>query len=330
MKRVLQFLLVPVLTLVFLAVISEVFLRITFAHSLDFSMEMWKYAVALKRPVPNPNMSFAHAPSRRAFLMGVDVSINSQGLRDKEYNFAKPPGNYRIMILGDSTTFGWGVTAEDTVAKILERELNETATGRRFEVLNTGVGNYDTVQEVTYYIESGRAFHPDLVILEYFINDAEPVPVEKRTWLRDRSYFVAFVVSRSDGLLRLMGRLPDWRSYYTSLYEEDRPGWQAAKAAMASLARATKSDGAQLLVAILPELHQINQSYPFEREHAKVRSVFANNGVPTLELIDGLRGHGPENSLWVTPIDDHPNRKANTLIAAQMQNWILENLPSSR
>ena len=68
--------------------------------SKDFSMEMWKYAVRLKRPVPDPNLSFSHAPNSEAFLMGADVKINSHGLRDNEYSLTKPPGTYRIMMLG--------------------------------------------------------------------------------------------------------------------------------------------------------------------------------------------------------------------------------------
>ena len=64
---------------------------------------------------------------------------------------------------------------KEAVAKILERELNEVQVPgySRFEVLNAGVGNYNTVQEVTHYLIFDRTFNPDLVILQYFINDAE-------------------------------------------------------------------------------------------------------------------------------------------------------------
>jgi lysophospholipase L1-like esterase len=329
MRRLVNFILIPLLTFLFLSAMAEIALRIAFARSLDFSMEMWKYAVALKRPVADDNLAFVHAPSSRAFLMGVDVAINAQGLRDRDYVLAKPSSAFRIMILGDSTTFGWGVPAEDTAAKILERTLNADGGDRRFEVINAGVGNYCTVQEVTYYLERGRSFHPDLVVLQYFINDAEPVPREARSFFRDRSYFVAFTVSRFDGMLRVMGRLPRWQDYYASLYQEDQPGWRAAKTAFGDLARQTKSDRTRLLVALLPELHQINGEYPFASEHAQVRSVLADRGVPTLELIDGLRNHGPESSLWITPLDDHPNAKANGLVAAQIKRWILDDIRQS-
>jgi lysophospholipase L1-like esterase len=305
----------------------EVGLRIAFYRSKDFSMEMWKYAVQLKRPVPDSNLSFAHAPNSQAFLMGVDVKINSRGLRDYEYPLTKPPGTYRIMMLGDSTTFGWGVRLENTAAKILERKLNEArAAGyKRFEVINAGVGNYDTAQEVAYYETQGRAFHPDLVILVFFINDPEPVPIEKKAFLIDRSYLIAFLANRYDGVLRRIGSRPNWKDYYASLYDDGKPGFQACKSALKSLASSTRSDRTSVLVALLPELHEINDdSYPFKAQHEKIKSVLAAEGIPVIELIDGLKDQGPENTLWVTPLDDHPDAKANDLIADQLRDWILK------
>jgi lysophospholipase L1-like esterase len=310
----------------------ELALRVVFARSKDFSMEMWKYATQLKQPVANPSLSFAHAPNRSAFLMGVPVSINSQGLRDHEYAQQKPLLTYRIMMLGDSTTFGWGVRLEDTAAKFLERKLNAHLPPGydKVNVINAGVGNYDTAQEVTYYQTRGRDFHPDLVVLVFFINDPEPVPVEKKGFLIDRSYLIAFATNRFDGVLRHFGMRPDWKDYYSSLYDDDKPGFQACKQALMSLAHSTRSNGADVLVALLPELHQINaDSYPFKAAHQKIKDVVAAENVPAVELIDGLKNHGPENSLWVTPLDDHPNAKANDLISDQLQQWVLANLSKS-
>jgi lysophospholipase L1-like esterase len=292
----------------------EVALRLVFAHSLDFSMEMWKYAVALKQQVSDPRLSFVHRPNRSAFLMGVPVAINSAGLRDREFAREKPAGVYRIVWLGDSTTFGWGVPLEGTAPKILERNLNASVPGR-FEVLNAGVGNYDTVQEVEHYLTIDRTFHPDLVILEYFINDAEPVPRERTLGLLGHSYLAAFAIARFDGALRLAGLRPGWQDYYAGLYRDGSPGLEAAKDALGRLAAATARDGTALAVAILPELHQINGGYPFETEQRKIEDYLRSQQVRTIDLLPCLRGHGPEPSLWVTAADDHPNAKANALIA---------------
>lgn len=319
-------------TVLLCAVALEIVLRVTFARSLDFSMEMWKYAAQLKQPVNDPNLRFVHAPNRSAFLMGVPVSINSYGHRDREYSQEKPGGVYRIVMLGDSTTFGWGAPVDETVAKVLEAELNRVQVSgvERIEVLNAGVGNYNTVQEVTHYLTYERAFHPDLVILQYFINDAEPVPKDRDPGLLGRSYLLAFSIARFDAIMRYAGVRPDWKQYYSSLYDDGRPGIEAAKRALEELAAITKKDGTQLLVTILPELHEINNEYPFTAAHRKITDVLVANQVPAMELIDGLRGHGPESELFVTPTDDHPNGKASRLIVAQMLPWVLESIRSQR
>jgi lysophospholipase L1-like esterase len=317
---------------VFCCIALELAVRVIFARSLDFSMEMWKYATQLKQPVPDPLLRFVHAPNRSALLMGVPVSINSHGLRDREYSQAKPPDVYRIVVLGDSTTFGWGVPLEQTVAKILEDQLNKAQVPgyRHFEVLNAGTGNYNTVQEVTHYLTYERAFSPDLLILQYFINDAEPIPKERKLALLGRSYLLAFTISRIDAIMRFTGVRPDWKQYYASLYEDGQPGLEAAKQALGKLASSTDKDGVRLLVTILPELHEINKGYPFVAQHQKIRDLLVANHVPVIELIDALRGHGPESSLFVTPADAHPNGKANALIVRQILPWILDNLRANR
>jgi hypothetical protein len=319
---------VALITIVVFCAAMEIALRVVFARSLDFSMEMWKYAVAMKVPVSNPSLSFAHAPNRSAFLMGVPVSINSHGLRDREYSEAKPPGVTRVVMSGDSTTLGWGVREEDTVAKILERELNRNAApGRSYEVLNAGVGNYDSVQEYNHYLAYDRVFHPDVVVLEYYVNDPEPVPRERNAGFLGRSYLFAFTASRLDLSLRFAGSRPNWKEYYAGLYRPDLPAYRAAKKALLDLADGVHSDGATFIVATLPELHQINDGYPFTAQYLEIEQMLRDRQIPVIELIEGLRGHGPESSLWVTPADAHPNAKANTLIAAQILPQILANEP---
>ena len=49
-------------SLVFTLLVTEASLRVAFYHSKDFAMEMWKYAVQLKQPVSNPDLSFVHVP----------------------------------------------------------------------------------------------------------------------------------------------------------------------------------------------------------------------------------------------------------------------------
>ena len=80
---------------------------------------------------------------------GVQISINSHGMRDREYDARKPPGSLRILALGDSWTFGVGMESEDTWPKRLEALL--TSPGRPVAVMNTGVSGYETFHEAFYY-----------------------------------------------------------------------------------------------------------------------------------------------------------------------------------
>ncbi|MGV3720196.1 MAG: SGNH/GDSL hydrolase family protein [Actinomycetota bacterium] len=94
------------------------------------------------------------------------IRINSKGLRDREFPYEKPAGVTRILALGDSFTFGWGVEAEETAAKVIERSL----TG--VEVLNAGCSGWGSVQELGFLKEEGVRYDPDVVLVFYSENDS--------------------------------------------------------------------------------------------------------------------------------------------------------------
>ncbi len=102
------------------------------------------------------------------------VKTNKLGFRGPEVEIAKPKDTYRILMLGDSVVFGWGVNDAVTFSRRLERSLNEHDDPRTFEVINTGHLLYDTQQQLALLRSEGVALKPDLVILVYVVNDIEP------------------------------------------------------------------------------------------------------------------------------------------------------------
>ena len=73
------------------------------------------------------------------------VKTNSKGMRDfREYDYEKPEGIYRIVILGDSYVFGNGVELENSFVEILRNKLNKT------EIINLGTPGYGINQEYNY------------------------------------------------------------------------------------------------------------------------------------------------------------------------------------
>jgi hypothetical protein len=93
------------------------------------------------------------------------IRINSLGFRDKERSAEKPEGVYRIIILGESNTFGPSVNNGDTYPAVLERLLNEKYPSK-FEVWNAGISTYTMSQKVAYAEEIIEKYDPDLLIFQ--------------------------------------------------------------------------------------------------------------------------------------------------------------------
>ena len=145
----------------------ESFVRLAADDGMQFDLEMWKYARALKRPSPDPRAGHEHVPNSSAYLMGVGIAINQFGLRDDLQTLEKPEGVRRILMLGDSVTFGWGVTQQNTTAELLQARLNAMGDGWRYEVVNMGIGNANTDMEVRAFENTGWRFSPDVVVLNF-------------------------------------------------------------------------------------------------------------------------------------------------------------------
>lgn len=303
---------VPVASLLVALLLLEGFCRWFIDDGMRLDLEMWKYATIVKQPAADPAMGHVHRANARARLMGVDVRTNAQGFRGAEIAAAKPAGTRRVLMLGDSLTMGWGVKEEDTVAVLLQQRLNQ-GTGGRFEVINAGVGNYNTAMEIAAFEAKGLATDPDIVVLNYFINDAEPTPQPTSNWLTRNSALLTFVMGRFDTLTRSWGAAPDWRHYYDGLYAEDRPGWQQTRRMLARFAGICRDRRLLCLVANYPELRQLAE-YPFDHIERMVRNEVTGLGLPYLDLLPALAAQVP-SSLWVSPEDAHPNAAANVLIA---------------
>jgi len=98
------------------------------------------------------------------------VSLNQDSLRDKDHDLVKPSNTYRIAILGDSFSEAIQVNAEETFWAILAENLSACAalTGKKIEVINFGVGDYGTAQELMTLKHEVWKYKPDLVLLEIF------------------------------------------------------------------------------------------------------------------------------------------------------------------
>lgn len=322
LRRAIGNLLAMLLSLSVGLLLGEIICRMAFWGSMDFDMEMWKYATQIKVPSDDPRVVHEHRLNGKALLMRVEVTTNAFGLREGERSLKKPPGTYRIIALGDSITMGWGVAQDKTYPAQLEQLLNTRSPqgpARRYEVLNLGVGNYNTVQEVMRLRNVGLQFEPDLITLGYFVNDAEPTPKPRRGFLIEHSYLFAFVTSRARFIAPTTGNYLD---YYRGLYGDGQPGWLATQSALLELADLGRERRVPVMVFIIPELHDLSAGYPFLDIHERVAAAGAAAGVQVFDLFPRFKGRSPEAALWVHPLDAHHNAEAQGIVAQGMYEEI--------
>jgi lysophospholipase L1-like esterase len=141
------------------------------------------------------------------WFAGVPAHTNSLGFRDtREYSLAKTPGTFRILVLGDSVTFGHGALYETSYPYLVEQRLREWRPEVKWEVWNLGVPGYDTAQELAYLREVGERYAPDLVIIGFFSNDFAGFQPKLHSGMVDRA---------ASAVMRTMQR----HVYSTELYK---------------------------------------------------------------------------------------------------------------
>ncbi|NIT60068.1 MAG: hypothetical protein GWN00_28775 [Aliifodinibius sp.] len=288
----------------------EAILRIYTHYFIYYDIEMTQYANEIKISADNPKIGHVHKPNSEATLMGVNVNINSDGLRDKEYPVERGQ-KYRIIFLGDSITFGWGVEKEDTFETLLEVKLNEI---KPTEVLNFGTGNYNSEQEVNLFFKKGQKYKPAHIVLFYFINDAEITPQKSKWEFLSHSRVITFFWSRIQGLMANLSESKSFKSYYSGLYSDDQQGWINTKKALTQMAQYSRANQIRFDVILLPELHNLND-YPLKAEHAKIITFLNENNINGIDLVPFFSSVEDPQELWVAADDAHPNKKAHQMIA---------------
>jgi hypothetical protein len=148
----------------------------------------------------------------------VPYIISSQGLRDREYDVAKPGDRVRILALGDSLTFGEGVPYGERFTDVAEEAFDN------LEILNAGVPGYGVDQALIYLASEGVNYQPDFVFLflhavmarrhsTRIIRDGEVVLPRRMETPRVGAQYVPRTAEEPPGWLRSHSALYSWLSY---------------------------------------------------------------------------------------------------------------------
>jgi len=276
-------------------------------------------------------------PDSSMFLAGAHVKINSLGFRDYEYSLKKPSEVFRIAVLGDSFTFGYGIEIGETYSKQLENKLNEENKEKKYEVLNFGGNGGNTLLEAEYLKERVLEFEPDLVIVGFFLNDADSDYIFDQEYclnnskelskknnflLKSESY--KFVVDKFKSIKKKIEVKSDFGDddyYFLSLYQEEQPGFICFKEGVRRFSKISQNKNLTTIFIIIP-LNTRKEIY--QGIYQKVISVVNLNNLTIFNLYSYFKEYEP-SELTTGGQYPHYNYLGNKIIAEALYGILKNN-----
>lgn len=248
------------------------------------------------------------------------VEINSDGFRGPEYSPKKAEGVYRVVMLGDSVTMARLNKWEDTLAQRLKEGLQGLCPQKKFEVLNMGVEGYNSIQELQMLKAKALKYDPDMVILQYCLNDPDyPEYYFNKNFLNRHSLAVRYILYRikkhhiksERQKLGIKSDEETYRYFYASRC------WDDAKEAVLEMSRITEERGIKMAVLVVTELSMpvkdFREGYPFRYIHEKIGRELKGKNILLVDPLDEYARIGPDiNTLRIWT---YPNLTANNIVA---------------
>lgn len=313
MKKI-KDILISILILFIGLIVVELALRLINSDMRNYDIEMWKYAKALK--TQDPVLGHVHKKNQESTLQNVKIKLNSLGMRSPEPNADKK----KILFLGSSISLGWGIENKESFAEIVNTRLRDE--GLNYQVLNASVGNYNTFRYVENFLRNQTAIDPEVIVINYFINDAEMLPMGSGNFLLKNSELAASLTIAIKKMLANKGE--GLQEHYNALYDPDNEGYQIMENSLAKLAQYAKSNKIKVYLVIIPDIHFL-QDYPFSAVHTKMKTISNNYGFEFIDLFDTLENINFDQ-LQIIPGDSHPNEFGHKLIGNKLSEVLILDL----
>jgi hypothetical protein len=279
-------------------------------------------------------LQFELVPNQDKVFLDRPFRTNPQGQRDHPYTVAKPPGTFRIAVLGSSMDMGWGVTNEETYVNLLEGWLNEHAArrgvDRRFEVVNFAVAAYAPLQRLESYRRKARLYEPDMVIYSATLLDLRLTEIHLcdiyADDVRDLRYgFLRRIVAESglagDDLRRGGdGRLVTKEPIKRKL----RPRyWSIYDGVLGTLAADCRSEGRPLACVMVPRVGRVDAPEARAEMVARLQGIAAHHAIPLFDLT-GTFDHVDPSQLEIAAWDDHPNAQGHRRLFLALARYLVQ------
>jgi len=280
-----------------------------------------------------------YAPGQRVTVRQIrelpyEFSSNALGYRGPEFEKRKPPGEVRIMVVGDSYVSGDFVDDDETLPAQLDRRLRGTCPAAR--VVNAGLSGSSLDGQI-HIARRALATDPDLVLLVFSENDVAgldgtPYWEQLADARRRKSRFpmsVAYALGRDTAIwTALMRARANLRSFSRRADADDLESSEGGDSRRWQLLRARYD---QLLAKLQQELQTariplVVTAFP---SHLTVRGLSppetidwfagmaARHGLPYADLLATLAAQdGPKERLYLLPWDGHPSPLGHAVAAS--------------
>lgn len=251
------------------------------------------------------------------------VQHNELGFRDVEFPIQKPPGEFRVLAIGDSLTYGSGVLREDAWPEVLERRI--ATNGRPTQVINCGFAAGNQPAHYARWLESdGLLLDPDLVVIGLSLNDlgnGNDVPMLCYQGVTTVGCPVALIDQFATVFV-------NWRATrnpvdFAAVVRAHPETWQATQQGLRRMQATLAARGIPYVVAILPMFSGLeSEPNPYAELHRMAADFCREAAILHVDLLSTVAGRRSED-LWVHPTDQHPIPEGHRLLAEGLYRYLV-------
>jgi lysophospholipase L1-like esterase len=255
-------------------------------------------------------------------------------LRSPYERVARQPSVRRVLALGDSFTWGLYIADSDsTWPARLERRLEEPV-----EVINMAQRGWTTANEAEFLARLGWQFDPDLVIVQFYLNDANESRPNlgfeegRRVHLLPEQFWRGYIRSSalsalaSRGVNGLLFGMLLRQSENEGRYTDESVGWRQMRTGLRQIGDSARTRGTPVLFVLFPDLtpgEWTPATYPASSIHEQVAREAEAAGLQVYDLTEAFSAEGGDwQRWWATPYDSHPNEAAYEVVAGAIARQI--------
>jgi len=257
---------------------------------------------------------------------GVVYKTNSLGIRDEEISQIKSSNVVRILVLGDSYTWGEGLHENELITYKIEKHLDSVIT-QTVEVINSGIGAFNTRDEYDQLVRLYPVYNPDMVILFFFTNDLLPKDSsgESLSWKAKTNFFLRENSNLVKSSFNSIISTPEFilpGEYFD--FSDSNLGWVRFKKYFTKIKDYCLRENMELIFVLIPTLTNLDSNYPYTELKENVSKYVIESKVHYFSFYDIFSPYKPIN-LWVSKENTHWNDKATTIASDALSNYLISN-----